>query len=261
MLIAMAVYDTVDNGRSWMTRATLESLANSVDWDRHRLVIVDNGSCQSTLAIYRDSWFRHMPYGLIRNSGNVGTAAAINLAWRERKPGEHAAKMDNDCVIHQAGWADWMEDVFDRDPEIGICGLKRKDLAQCPWATDWRERTLRMLPHESGQRWLVIEEVRDVMGTCQGFSSALLDKIGYLVQPALYGYDDCLACVRSEVAGFKNVFLCGFEIDHIDPGGDAYCAEKQAMAKRDGPVFKAMKLDYKMGTRPVYFDGGCDESI
>jgi hypothetical protein len=149
-----------------------------------------------------------------------------------------------------------MEDVFDRDPSIGICGLKRKDLAECPWAEGDMRSTLRMLPHERGQRWLVVEEVRGVMGTCQAYNSALLDKIGYLVQPAIYGFDDSLASVRARIAGFKNVFLHGFEIDHIDPGGDAYCKEKCAMAARLFPVNNVMVIQYEAGILPIYYDGG-----
>ena len=39
MLIAMAVYDTVENKRTVMTERTLQSLAERVDWNKHRLVI------------------------------------------------------------------------------------------------------------------------------------------------------------------------------------------------------------------------------
>lgn len=255
MLLAMAVYDTEENNRSWMTRATLWSLSQTVNWDRHRLFIVDNGSCLQTQRYIREA-SAFLPLTLLQQNENLGTARAINLAWQFREPGEHAVKMDNDVVIRQIGWADWIEDVFTRAPGVGICALKRKDLAESPWAAGDMKSRLWMVPHLAGERWLVVEEVRGVMGTVQGFSSALLDKIGYLTQPSIYGFDDSLASLRSRLAGYKNVFLHGFEIDHIDRGGDAYCQWKRDEAARQFPAFNALVLQYEAGILPLYYDGG-----
>lgn len=254
MLITVAVWDTVENRRSSMTEQTIHSLKETVNWDRHRLFIVDNGSCSATQTIL-DWWSGWKPLTILENKTNLGTAAAINRAWRHRNPGEHCVKMDNDVRFCQPGWADWIEDVFARDPGIGICGLKRNDLEESPWAEGGYKSTIRMLPHERGQRWLIVEEVKHVIGTCQGYSSALLDKIGYLVQPALYGFDDSLSGVRARVAGFKSAFLCGFEIEHLDPGGDAYGQWKRDQAAQHFPDYNSMILLYESGAKDVYHDG------
>lgn len=221
MLIVIAVWDTLENQSTWMTRETLISLMNRVDWRRHRLIISDNGSCQATQDQYAE-FAKSFPFRVIQNGENIGTARAVNRGWSYRSPGEHVVKMDNDVVIHQSGWADQIEEVFQRDPVIGICGLKRKDLIECPDHPEpgWRSR-LRMLPHKPGERWIIVEECGHIMGTCQAYSSALIDKIGYLYQGDWkYGFDDSLAGVRANVAGFRLVFLPHIEIDHIDPGGN-----------------------------------------
>lgn len=260
MLVAMAVYDTVENNRTWMTRATLDSVMFSLDFDRHRLFVIDNASCEATLKVYEE--FHPFDFTVIRNASNLGTARAINRAWRLRLPGEHCVKIDNDVVFYQFGWADWMEDVFDRDPTIGICGLKRKDLMESPFASIERfKSSVRMLPHEEGQRWLVVEDVKSVIGTCQAYSAALLDEIGYLVQPGLYGFDDSLSAVRSRLAGFKSVFLHGFEIDHIDPGGDEFCEWKRKEADRLFPTFNTEVVLYESGIKSIYYDGGFDTEV
>lgn len=263
MLIAMAVYDTVENNRSWMTEATLESLAKTVDWSKHRLFIFDNGSCLQTQEYLQEA-SGSFPFTLLRSEENLGAAAGINRGWRERAPGEHCVRMDNDVVIHQAGWVDWMEEVFDRDPTIGICGLKRKDCDESPDTEGPYNSSLRMLPHEKGHRWLVVEDVEGVLGTCQGHNSALLDTIGYQHHASgLYGYDDSLGSVRARLAGFKRVFLHGFEIDHIDnphPQEDAYNLEKQAMAAKATPDYNTMVLLLESGVRPLYYDGGFDDA-
>lgn len=259
MLIVMAVWDTVENTRSWMTALTLASLRASVNWRAHRLVIVDNASCGATQELY--TWYGkddRLPFSLIRLSENVGTAAAINQAWALRRPGEHCVKMDNDVMIHQAGWADWMEDVFERCPDIGICGLKRKDLAESPFAEGDMHSEVYMLPHELGQRWLVVEEVKGVMGTCQAYSSALLDKIGGLYQMQdegnLYGFDDSLASHRARLAGFKSVFLHGFEIEHVDPGGTQDTQRKRDNAGKWFDRYNQVVLEYEIGVRSIYYE-------
>jgi GT2 family glycosyltransferase len=247
MLIAMAVWDTEENGRTSLTQETLDSLRRTVDWLRHRLIIVDNGSCWKTLDICRN-WGGTV----IRNGENVGTAKAVNQAWLYRSTGEHAVKIDNDVRIHQPGWADVMEEAFSRDPSLGILGLKRKDLEEAPWQEGEFHSTLRMLPHERGQRWIIVEDVEHVIGTCVGFSSALLDKIGYLVQPGLYGFDDSLASARAKVAGFKCGFLCGVDIDHLDLGGDQYCQWKIDQANEHFHAYRVLKAEYEMGVRKVW---------
>jgi GT2 family glycosyltransferase len=251
-LIAMAVWDTDENKRTEYTHETLRSLGNTVDLSKHRIIVVDNGSIKATKDILK----RYEDAGritLITLPENIGTARAVNKAWQLRKEGEHCVKMDNDVVIYQTGWADQLEEAFRRDPSIGIIGLKRKDCWENPAHENTFYRSeLAMLPHVAGEPWMVIEKVRHVMGTCQMFNSALLDKIGYLYQPRLYGFDDCLAATRSEVAGFYNAFLPHIEIDHIDTGATEYQGWKNKVSGEDMDEFNRITQAYRTGARPIY---------
>jgi len=254
-LIAMAVWDTEENGRTAYTARTLECLRDTVDLSRHIVIVVDNGSCDST----KELLARYESEGrvkLITLPENIGTARAVNKAWEFRNEGEHCVKMDNDVVIHQKDWADQLESAIARDPNIGIIGLKRKDCWENPEHTEpFYRSTLHMLPHVAGESWVVVEKVRHVMGTCQMFNSALLDKIGYLYQPRLYGFDDCLAATRCEVAGFYNCFLPHIDIDHIDTGENAgYQGWKHRHSGEDMAAFHAIRSAYQSGQRPVYED-------
>jgi len=266
MLVCMAVFDNFENQRTDMTRRTLESLAETVDWHKHRLIVSDNGSCDSTQFVYEMTRtnFPHMPFTVIKNGENLGTARAINRGWSYRVPGEHCLKMDNDCVIHHKGWADEMEEAFARDPTLGIVGLKRVDLEERPdHHISHYQSTLRMLPHQPGQRWIVVEEVNHCLGTCQSYSSALLDKIGFLYQGqdegVIYAFDDSLASFRARLAGFKVVFLPSILIDHIDPGGTSYTTWKQKVAgDRMGASggenwLNRVMMEYRTGKRPIYW--------
>lgn len=255
MLIACVTYDTPTNQRHLMTLKTILSLHDQVDWQKHRLIVVDNGSTDKRTLEFLLEYFGRQSSDVIFNQENIGTARAANMAWQLRFPGEHCCKMDNDVVIRYfAGWADDMEEVFRRDPSYGIIGLKRKDLAQRPDHPEklWRSELV-MLPHRPGERWLVVEESKDIVGTCTGFSSALLDKIGYLYQGnLLYGYDDTLACIRSLKAGFKNAFIPWIEIDHIDPGGTEFTTWKQKKATETHWAYQKWAREFETGARPVY---------
>ncbi len=258
-MIIMAVHDTDENERSGYTFKTLYSLLETVDFNKHSLTISDNASCARTRSyIYQfgisfESRFNFDNYDFIRNNVNLGTAEAINQGIKHRKS-QHVIKMDNDVIVHAKGWVDDMEDALKRDPTIGILGLKRRDLEQRPGHSNafWNSE-LRMLPQEKGQKWLIVEETPDIMGTCVMLNSALLDKIGYLRQPGVYGYDDVDACVRSRLAGFKNAFLCGIDISHIDTGGDEYSKWKQREAGRVGEEFQKFVRGYKDGSIPLYY--------
>jgi|WetSurSiteA1Bulk_404760.scaffolds.fasta_scaffold04921_4 GT2 family glycosyltransferase len=271
-LVAMAVYDTKENKRSWMTQATLQGLLETVpDWDysTNRLFVIDNNSCEETQSIYREWGFAFLHRGerpavfdnrnwfVIPLKENVGTAKAINLAWRLREPGEVCVKMDNDVAIRDIGWLDLMEDVFRRMPDAGIVGLKRKDCEERPDHPnqEWFGSRLIMTPKQGGERWIVVEEVNHVMGTCQAYRPELLDVMGYLYQlGGLYGFDDSLAAVRAWAAGYKSYFIPQVEIDHIDPGTTPYQKWKEAYAGERMTEFNNEKARIR-ATYDVRYDG------
>lgn len=247
-LIAMAVWDTEENGRTEYTARTIDSLYQTVDTRKHRIIVVDNGSCEATKKLLASN----SRIEVIRLHENIGTAKAVNKAWQLRKPNEHCIKMDNDVVIHVNVWADQMEEAIRRDPSIGIIGLKRKDCWEKPSRDDFYKSELYMLPQVTGEPWVVVEKVNHVMGTCQMFNSALLDKIGYLYQPRLYGFDDALAAIRCQVAGFYSCFLPHIEIDHIDTGETSYQGWKEKHAREDMAEYNRLKNGYINGTIPIY---------
>ena len=247
-MIAMAVFDNEENNRTEYTAKTLETLYLTVNTRKHRIIIVDNGSCEATQKLLTNA----ARIEVIRLHENIGTAKAVNKAWQLRKPNENCVKMDNDVVIHSRDWVEDMERAIKLDPAIGIVGLKRKDCWEEPSRTDFYKSSLEMLPHVAGEPWLVVERVNHVMGTCQMFNSALLDKIGYLYQPRLYGFDDALAAIRCQVAGFYSCFLPHIEIDHIDTGATAYQGWKERHAGEDMAEFNRLKEGYLNGSINIY---------
>jgi GT2 family glycosyltransferase len=246
-LIAMAVNDSEENGRTKYTKNAIDSLINTIDLDYHRIIVVDNNSCEETKRCL--NWFKsHIT--IIYNNENVGTAKAINQAWSLKEPNEVLIKMDNDVVINNYGWVEDMETAM-RLGGYGIVGLKRKDLMQHPNAKDNWKTELKMLPHQKGEPWIVVEESEDIMGTVQMFNPSLINKMGGLMQAGVYGFDDTLACIRAKLLGYKLAFLPHIDIDHIDVGGDAYTEWKRKYAAEKTKEFYQIKQGLINGTIPI----------
>lgn len=252
-LISIASWVTSTNDRLWQLKKTLESLAKTVDFRKHRLIIVDNGSTQETRDYYKTAKDKLFDFEVIQLDENIGTARAINKAWLKRRKNENAVKMDSDVIIHEDCWLDRLEECVARDSKIGIIGLKRPDLIEKPDRTDWYKSELKMLPQEPGQRWLVVEKVNHCMGTCQLYSSKFLDKIGYLYQCGwLYGLDDSIAAARCAASGYYSCFYPHVLIDHIDPGTTDYQKWKEEYAIKNFETYHKLIAQYLDGSKSVY---------
>lgn len=259
-LIAMAVYCTEENKKDKCFRESISSVYNTVNFNRHRLFLCINAATEEaerTIAYLRDDMnaIRHgHALSIIWCPGNLGTAKAINLAWKFRLPGENCIKMDDDILIHTKDWADHLERAIAADPNIGQIGLKRRDCWEWPGYPhpDWRS-TLHMLPHIPGERWQIVEKVKHVIGSCVMHSSALLDKVGFLYQPGVYSYDDVIMSHRSEIAGFYNCFLPHIDIEHIDDGKTAYQSWKEKYAGEFTKEVIKLVHEMRSGTKSIYY--------
>ena len=257
----MASYVTETNNRFDYAIETLYGLVQTVDFNKHELFISDNGSCEMMLQAY--DIFKNYFYRVFNkknitislNGKNLGTAEAVNLGIRERKPNQYVIKIDSDVTIGKIGWVDDMEECFDRYPNLGILGLKRTEVIQKADHENPAYRTkLVSAPHERGQKWIVLELCDDIIGTCTMFSPELLNRVGYMYQPAHYGWDDVLMCVRSDKAGFVNAFLPSIPIVHLDNGEGDYVKEKCKEAERTIAYFSEISEDYKKGVRDIYYN-------
>jgi len=253
ILIAVAIYDTDENKRTKYTIETYKSLFKTINTKTTEVYFVDNASCKKTknfLKSIKDNYFH-----VITNEKNAGTAEAINkvIKLRKKRDNTYIVKMDNDITVEEYGWADKLVTCFERDKKLGILGLKRKDLKDSPTSDEYKTN-LRFLPHKLDQTWLPIEESEDILGSCTMYNPLLLDKVGYLYQPAIYGYDDVLMSKRSILSGFYNAFYPSIEINHIDTGGTIFIEWKKEIAgSYMNTVVKIIK-EYQSGNRPLYYN-------
>jgi len=257
----MASYVTETNDRLEYAKKTLSKLLETVDFNKHELFISDNDSCEEMLSFYENFTFmfnrnfHRKNLTISYNKTNLGTAEAVNLGIRQRKEGQYVIKIDSDVTIGESGWVEKMEECFERYPDLGILGLKRTEVIQKQDHENPTYQTkLVSVPHQRGQSWIILELCSDIIGTCTMFNPKLLDTIGYLYQPAKYGWEDVLACVRSEKAGFVNAFLPSIPIVHLDDGLGEYTKQKQNEAGLVIDEFSEIAEDYKSGVRDIYYN-------
>lgn len=238
MIIIMCIHDTDSNDRTRYTKECLKSLVRTVNISKHRIVLVDNNSCLETKKILNEyrGWNN---ITIITLSENIGTARGINYGLRMREPNEVACKMDNDVVVHENGWADKIEKVFKKRPEIGVLGLRRDDVYG------------ELIP----DRGLLMNA--DIMGTCTAYNPLMLDKVGNRLNQLSphYGGDDVLISVRSLTSGFKNAFMGDIKITHLDDGKNPYCEWKR---KEAGVYLNELSIMcdlIKKGELDFYYDG------
>lgn len=251
-LIGLVTYCTEENKKLPMLQATLISLKRTVDLSKHRIMIFDNSEDSETarqiLLMVHGYGFSYLSEG-----SNLGTARGINRVWKYRTQGEHCVKMDDDVVVHCDGWADQLEHAIELKPDLGILGLKRKDCWERPDETEQHKKSELTMINPKGEKWVIVEMVEHVIGTCQMYNSNLLDKIGFMYQIGLYGYDDVLAAHRSKISGFKNAFLPHIEIDHIDDGSTPYQGWKERTSGAIGKEIREQIYKY-YDTKNVYHE-------
>jgi len=262
-LVFFPCWDTPENGRTALTRATLDSLWYTLNPSLHRLIVVDNGSCLETAHLLREAQSAGQALDIITNDRNRGVAYACNQVLERRQPGEIVIKMDNDVHFRRGGWADDLVACIEREPLIGICGLKRKDEKWWPLVGPDNDGIARpsesrfiALPHEPGQRWLAVEKTPWLLvGTCIALNPAFLDAVGGFWHPSgQYGHEDTILAARCRAAGFWSCYWPWVEIDHIDPmADDAYARWKAQDASDFAQEAVAACNDILTGKRGYFF--------
>ena len=254
ILIAIAVYDTEQNDRTKYTKETYASLLETVDFETTQVVFINNASCKETVDFLK--LIETPDITVLHNDTNLGTAEAINLGWRHFSEIPYKVKLDNDVVFHTDRWADLMADVMDKMPEIGILGVKRKDLPNSPTSKEYPTviDNIQNDPKILGNPSNIIEYCDDIIGTGLMFNPQLLSLVGYLWQPGVYGFDDVIICHKSRILDFKNAFYPYIDIDHIDDGKNPFTDWKKRYAGMYLSKIEGIIDDYIEGKRPLYYN-------
>lgn len=246
--------------RKEISTQTIESYIETGPVQEANLHLVDNGSEDGMAEWLKDNQKRLEKHNIFChfNTENVGTANAINSVWKERTPTQHCMKIDSDMIWPEKNWFNYMREVFDYTENVGIVGLKRNDLWESPTHPDPFYRTQIMEVVRSNGSTFKIERSSHVIGSCWLVRSSLLNSIGALRQPGLYGFDDSLYCLRAKIAGYACVFVPDVPVIHNDKGESGsdenakYTRWKLSSAGVDMHGFEKLRDAYQSGELDVY---------
>lgn len=249
-LICCTTYNKVE-----CHQACIDSLFKTADPALYSLLIIDNASTDGTV-----DWLKTLDHPCIEDilylEENVGTARGLNRGWKLAfQRGQHPGKLDGDNIFYDTGWLHKMLSVLEITEDVGLVGLKRRDLEEKPNHNSLQFRTqLVYLPNNQ-----IIEIAEHVIGTCWLVSHNLINEIGGLAQPGLYGLDDALFCLRAKLAGWVVCFVPDVAIEHVDPGHPKYPEYTQWKIDQATDDLRSGRYDawcngYREGTRPLYED-------
>lgn len=197
------------------TYACLEALERNTP-EPIEIIVVDNGSQDGTNAFLDARAAGDHRYRLIKNSTNRGYAAGCNQGLAAAR-GEYLVLLNNDVLV-TPGWLSALQRCQQRVPQIGIVGPLTNnasgvqglgpqaygDAGLDHFAQAWHRRF--------GGRWI---PSRRLVGFCILFHRELYQQIGGLDERFGTGnYEDDDFCLRSAIAGYRNVIAGDVYLHH-----------------------------------------------
>jgi GT2 family glycosyltransferase len=195
------------NGLNY-TQACLASLkAHTPIGERVRVIVVDNGSTDGTVAYLRSlDWI-----DVIENGRNLGFVRGNNVGIRAAPDQSDILLLNNDIEIEQDGWLEEIQRVAYSSEHIGIvgCRLLLPDGrllhagTYMPLDTWWGQQ-IGSLEKDVNQYGLD-RDVEAVVGACMYIKRPVLEAIGGLDEAFFSYFEDTDYCLRAAEAGFRTV--------------------------------------------------------
>ncbi|MDE5660414.1 MAG: glycosyltransferase family 2 protein [Muribaculaceae bacterium] len=201
-------------------RALLASLPQALEGLEAELIVVDNGSTDST-GDYVRAEFQHAVYR--RLDRNYGVAYARNRGIEMAK-GDYIWLLDDDTVINRRA-VEALTGYLDEHAECGICAcalrdeagllqqsykpypspvIKLRNLLRCPPADPYAPALAKGEPFEPVY----------VIGACQMIRREVFEAVGLLDQKIFYGPEDADFCIRARRGGWRVMYLPYVSIIH-----------------------------------------------
>lgn len=203
------------NGAGWL-KDSIESIWAQTEQD-FELIVVDNGSCDESLAIAR-SYLGRPRYRLIENGQNTGFSHAVNQGIRAAK-GEFVALFNNDAFAEP----DWLENLLAaaQDPRIFAVSslmLRYYEPELADDAGDYVTILGFACKRGDGLKASRYQRPCRVFSACGGaalYRKAILDEIGLFDELFFAYFEDVDISWRANSLGYKNVYCPAARCRHI----------------------------------------------
>lgn len=200
------------------TRQCLQSIEKYTSVP-HELILVDNGSTDGTRAFLEEYARGHIACTLILNKDNRGYAGGNNQGITAAK-GEYVLLLNNDVIVTQ-GWLKRLIAHIESDADIGMAGPVSNSVSgpqQIEHVT-YGENLIKMQQFAQDYSKINAGRIRNVLrlvGFCLLIKRNVLNIIGGLDEAYITGnFEDDDLCLRSLIAGYKNIFAHDVFIHHF----------------------------------------------
>jgi GT2 family glycosyltransferase len=206
-----------------LLEACLQSISENSNSRGLELIVVDNGSCDASVAVATGFQKVFPSLRLIQNGSNMGVTRALNRGIKEAN-GKYVALLNNDTVVEK-NWLDEVLRVLETDPRIGgaqckllkMDNVNRIDSAGCLVDTHGcpleRGTSYGQNETDNGQ-YDKIEEVFSAGCPASVFRRDILVKAGMFDPEFFTGCEDLDLCWRIRLMGFMVMFVPRAKVLH-----------------------------------------------
>ncbi len=184
----------------------------------HEIIFVDNGSTDDTVQWLRTLAEKNSNYKLIENEENLGFARGCNQGIQMAE-GAYILLLNNDVIVTQ-GWLSGMLRHLDSSGDIGMVGPMSNSVSGpqlvdgAPDESDLKRMhafALELARDNAGR----FEDTLRLVGFCLLIKRSLIEIIGGLDEKYGSGnFEDDDLCLRSRIAGFRNIMARDVFIHH-----------------------------------------------
>jgi len=212
----------------------LNSIPNAVGNLSYEIIIVDNNSKDSTIALIND---HHLEKTLIQNTVNFGYTKPMNQALRLAK-GNWLLQLNPDIVLSENSLVGLMDYAINR-PKVGLCEPKilhengqfqkstRRGLARPQAVLSYFLGLSKLFPKDkrfTGYQLNHLDEneihiVQGISGTCMLARREVFDDVGFLDETFFAYQEDSDFCIRAEKAGWEIHYNPHFTATHFTGQG------------------------------------------
>lgn len=213
------VYIILVNYKSYIdTIECIESLRN-VDYDNFKVVIIENGSDDSSYEIIKQKCITEI---VIKSNKNLGFAGGNNIGIEiaMNDMADYILLLNNDTVVEKDFLTNLIE-TFSYSPNVGIVGCKinyynKKDIINYGGGEIiWNKFTTTFFDTDKvDTNDTEIKDITFVSGCAMMISRSVVEKIGILDDSYFMYYEDTDYCARALKAGFRLLYQPKSKIYH-----------------------------------------------
>lgn len=217
------------NGERFLENC-LSSLLNT-NYSNFEVILVDNGSTDSSLKIVKESFGTDSRVRIVKNEINLGFSGGNNVGFKYSK-GDYIAFLNNDTIVDR-DWLAYLVDAMQNDASIGlaqsmISGINGEKIQTAGWLfSDYLVLKYALGENKPNSiKFQPIFEVSVASGASMIVKRALIEEIGLFDSKIPFFYDDTLLSFKVWLANKRVVTVSNSKIRHIGGAASAWNIER-----------------------------------